>query len=147
MKKKYISKSPAQTKKIGRDISKLLGKNSSVLLFGTLGAGKTIFVKGICSGLKVKSLVNSPSFKIVNEYAGTLPVFHIDLYRLDSPEEIEELGIDDYFSANGVTLIEWAEKLVDGALPENGFKINIKVKNATTRIIEITNLNHGNFSN
>jgi len=144
MKKKYISNSPDQTKKIGRNISKLLDKNNSVLLSGALGSGKTVLVKGICDGLKVKDFVNSPSFKIVSEYSGILPVYHIDLYRLNSQDEINRLGIDDYLYGNGVTLIEWAEKLGRGTLPEHGFKINIKIKKDDTRLIELENFNYGN---
>ncbi len=136
MKNKFISKNPRETIKIGKNISKRIKKNSSVLLTGALGAGKTVLVKGICEGLKVTGFVNSPSFKIVNEYKGAMPVYHIDLYRLNSTADIAELGLDDYFFGGGVTLIEWAEKLAGGNPTESGIKVTIKPRKDGTRLIE-----------
>ena len=144
MKRKFISKNPGETKKIGREISKLIKKNSVVLLTGALGAGKTVLVKGICEGLKVTGFVNSPSFKLINEYHGKIPVYHIDLYRLNSEADIDGLGLDDYLFGGGVTLIEWAEKLAGCSPAESGFRVNIKSGKDGTRLIELEKLKNDN---
>ena len=103
-------------------------------LYGDLGAGKTQFVKGICDAFKVNEVVNSPTFTIVNEYHGTMPVFHIDLYRIKDIEEILGIGFDEYSEAGGVCLVEWAEKL-DGIIPEMRFDVKMTVVDDTTREI------------
>lgn len=103
-------------------------------LYGDLGAGKTQFVKGICEAFKVKEVVNSPTFTIVNEYHGTLPVYHIDLYRMKDIQEIFGIGFDEYSEAGGVCLVEWAEKL-DGIIPEKRFDVKMAVIDDTTREI------------
>jgi tRNA threonylcarbamoyladenosine biosynthesis protein TsaE len=85
--------------------------NDVVCLTGSLGAGKTTLVQGIAEGIGVKDYVTSPTFIIINEYQGRIPFFHVDLYRLDSVEQIEDLGIEEYFYRGGACVIEWAEKL------------------------------------
>jgi len=80
-------------------------------LTGSLGAGKTNFIQGIAQGLGVKDYVTSPTFIIINEYKGRVPLYHFDLYRLENPNAIEELGIEEYFNKGGVCVIEWSEKL------------------------------------
>ncbi|MBI5573690.1 MAG: tRNA (adenosine(37)-N6)-threonylcarbamoyltransferase complex ATPase subunit type 1 TsaE [Elusimicrobia bacterium] len=133
-----------------------------ICLFGSLGAGKTVFVQGICKGLAVKDFVNSPSFKIVNEYRGKFPVYpeprqkprfsktgmgkrqkftrcgvyHIDLYRLNSAGEINDLGLDEYIYGNGIAIIEWAEKLGKKNLPKKRIEIYIKIKSENEREIK-----------
>jgi len=112
---------------LGSKLAKTLVKKDVVCLFGSLGAGKTVLTQGICKGLKVRDFVNSPSFKIVNEYRGKFPIYHIDLYRLNSTGEISDLGLDEYIYGNGIAIIEWAEKLGKKNLPKKRFEIYIKI--------------------
>src|SRR5581483_4992437 len=107
-----ITRSPAETAALGRALAARLGAGDVVLLFGDLGAGKTAFVKGLADGLGVPAEeVSSPTFTIVQEYrGGRLPLFHVDLYRLNDPREVEDLGLEE-IAADGVLAIEWAEKL------------------------------------
>lgn len=101
---------------------------------GDLGAGKTTLIQGICEGLGIKDYVTSPSFTIINEYNGKLPVFHIDLYRLEEIESIKDLGIEEYFQKDGIIIIEWAERMFD-LLPKKALKIKIEVIDENTRNI------------
>ncbi len=105
-----ISHSPEQTQQLGVRIGELALADDIFLLVGTLGTGKTCLTQGIAWGLNIKEYALSPSFIIVRELYGRLPLYHIDLYRLDHIEEIAELGLDDYLAGNGVCVIEWAEK-------------------------------------
>jgi tRNA threonylcarbamoyladenosine biosynthesis protein TsaE len=106
------TRSEAETAAAARDVAARLSAGDVVLLFGDLGAGKTAFVKGIAEGLGVPGdQVSSPTFTLVQEYrGGRLPLFHVDLYRLDDPREVDDLGLDE-IAADGVLAIEWAEKL------------------------------------
>jgi tRNA threonylcarbamoyladenosine biosynthesis protein TsaE len=106
------TRSEAETAAAARDVAARLGAGDVVLLFGDLGAGKTAFVKGLAEGLGVPGdQVSSPTFTLVQEYrGGRLPLFHVDLYRLDDPREVDDLGLDE-IAADGVLAIEWAEKL------------------------------------
>ncbi|PIU83171.1 MAG: tRNA (adenosine(37)-N6)-threonylcarbamoyltransferase complex ATPase subunit type 1 TsaE [Elusimicrobia bacterium CG06_land_8_20_14_3_00_38_11] len=131
-----VSKSPLGTFNFGRKIAEIVKCGSVICLYGTLGAGKTVIVQGICKGLKVKGFVNSPSFKIVNEYRGKFPVYHIDLYRLNSASEINDLGLDEYIYGDGITIIEWAGKLGKKNLPKKRIEIYIKIKNENEREIK-----------
>jgi tRNA threonylcarbamoyladenosine biosynthesis protein TsaE len=105
-----ISHSPEQTQKFGTGIGELCLPGDVFLLVGSLGAGKTCLTQGIAWGLGIKEYAASPSFVVVRELYGKLPLYHIDLYRLDHIEEIVELGLDDYLYGNGVCVVEWAEK-------------------------------------
>ncbi len=134
MMERYVSKSEGETVHFGHEFAKRLRPGSLVALYGDLGAGKTQFVKGICDAFKVNEVVNSPTFTIVNEYHGTMPVFHIDLYRIKDIEEILGIGFDEYSEAGGVCLVEWAEKL-DGIIPEMRFDVKMTVVDDTTREI------------
>ena len=105
-----ISHSPEQTQKFGVFIGELCLPGDVFLLVGSLGTGKTCLTQGIAWGLGIKEYAASPSFVVVRELYGRLPLYHIDLYRLDHIEEIIELGLDDYLYGNGVCVVEWAEK-------------------------------------
>jgi tRNA threonylcarbamoyladenosine biosynthesis protein TsaE len=134
---RIISKSSQETLKIGRSISRLLSRGDIVCLFGQLGAGKTVLVKGIAAGLGISiAEVISPSFTIARQYEGRLNLAHLDLYRLDR-ESILELGYEDYLYGDSVALIEWADRL-NGYLPREYLKIRLKVISDKQRQIDIT---------
>ena len=109
----HISKSPEETVALGRALAARLQPGAIIGLKGDLGAGKTQFVRGVVAGLGAKDRVHSPTFALINEYlTGRMPVFHIDLYRLETSAAILSAGLDDFFQQKqGVTLIEWFERL------------------------------------
>ncbi|MDH4226952.1 MAG: tRNA (adenosine(37)-N6)-threonylcarbamoyltransferase complex ATPase subunit type 1 TsaE [Deltaproteobacteria bacterium] len=120
---KTVTNSVEETEALGEEFARGLKPGSVVALYGELGAGKTAFVRGIAKGLKVEANVKSPSFTIINEYkGGSLPLYHIDLYRLEGKESIEHLGLEEYVYSNGVCVIEWAER-AEHVLPENAVKV------------------------
>ena len=129
-----ITKSPEETKNLGKEVSKLTKPGDLLAFYGELGVGKTCFIQGISQGLKVKDYVTSPSFTIINEYQGKIPIYHFDLFRLDNVEEILELGYEEYFYGEGLTVIEWAEK-IEQLLPKEHLEIEIKFKDRYQRTI------------
>jgi len=137
----FVSQSPQETVSWGEALGKRLKPSQVVALIGELGAGKTCLIKGIAKGLKVhsKDEVHSPSFTLINEYSGKVPIYHMDLYRLDSEDEFCELGYEDYFYGDGVTLVEWAER-IKSLLPKGTIKIKLKVKGMQKREIRCTSL-------
>lgn len=120
-----VTRSPLETEAIGRQLGTLLKKGAFVALFGDLGGGKTCFTRGIVAAAAPESshLVASPTFAIMNEYPGPVPVYHFDFYRLGSGSEIMELGFDDYFHGEGICIVEWSERLGD-MLPTDHIKIS-----------------------
>lgn len=118
-----ISKSAEDTEKIGELIAEKLCGNEVIALFGGLGMGKTAFTRGLCRGLGVNDGVSSPTFALVNEYHGKYNIYHFDMYRVTSWEDLYSTGFFDYLD-NGVLVIEWSEN-IEGALPENAIRINI----------------------
>lgn len=131
------SNSAEETAKLGEKIGKSLKENDVIALFGPLGAGKTTLIQGVAKGLSVKDYVTSPTFILINEYTGRIPLFHIDLYRLDDAAEIKDLGIEEYFSRGGVCVIEWAEKL-SAMLPNDAKKIVIRPTDENKREIDLS---------
>jgi tRNA threonylcarbamoyladenosine biosynthesis protein TsaE len=107
----YISNSTEQTKEFAMNLAKLLQPGDVIALEGDLGAGKTTFTKGLAEGLEIKKTVNSPTFTIIKEYQGRLPLYHMDVYRLEDSDE--DLGFDEYFEGLGVTVVEWAHLIKD----------------------------------
>lgn len=107
------TKTPEETLILGENLGKCLEPGDIVLLFGDLGAGKTTLTQGICKGLGLPGgeYIRSPTFTLINEYQGKIPIYHIDLYRLENPEEIEALGLEEVLFGNGVSIVEWSEKL------------------------------------
>ncbi len=128
--------SPEETKGFGRTLAKELKAGSVVALTGPLGSGKTVLIQGICSGLGVTESVTSPSFVIINEYPGRVKVYHFDLYRLENIEEFIKLGYEEYFYGNGITLIEWAEK-IKNFLPQERMEINLEILSEKERRISV----------
>jgi len=114
-----ITASPEQTWRIGELLGARLGPGDTVCLYGDLGAGKTSFSYGVALGLEVKEqYITSPTFAFVNEYTGRVPFYHIDLYRLTDPDELENIGFEEYIDSDGVTVIEWADRAEDELPPE-----------------------------
>jgi tRNA threonylcarbamoyladenosine biosynthesis protein TsaE len=130
-----------ETAAAGRDLAARLSAGSVVLLIGDLGAGKTAFVRGLAEGLGAASdEVSSPTFTLMQEYrGGRLPLFHVDLYRLNDFREIDDLGLDE-ITADGVLAVEWAEKLRD--LPQGAVSVRITHGEGDLRTIELTNAPH-----
>ncbi|MGD6805054.1 tRNA (adenosine(37)-N6)-threonylcarbamoyltransferase complex ATPase subunit type 1 TsaE [Rossellomorea vietnamensis] len=118
----FITSGPEQTGEFAGRIAGMLIENDVLTLEGDLGAGKTTFTKGLAKGLGVKRNVNSPTFTIIKEYQGRLPLYHMDVYRLD--DSFEDLGFDEYFDGGGVTVVEWAH-LIKDQLPENRLAVTI----------------------
>ena len=131
-----ISHSPEQTQKLGIRIGELALPGDIFLLVGDLGAGKTCLTQGIAWGLGIKEYALSPSFVIVRELYGRLPLYHMDLYRLEHIEEIAELGLDDYLYGNGVCVVEWAERGLD-MLPKEHLLIQINYLSDTERSFQL----------
>lgn len=131
----FITKSATETKKLARSLSYSLKVKDVIGLIGDLGSGKTTFVKGLAKGLKIKEEeVISPSYVLMREYKGKVPLYHLDLYRLNYLEEVELLGYQDYFYGDGITCIEWADKIMP-LLPKNYLKIVFKALNPDKRKI------------
>jgi len=134
-----ISHSPEQTIEFGRRIAQDLRAGSVLALIGELGAGKTALVKGIARGLGIAQEVTSPTFTLIHEYrSGRLPLYHVDLYRLDAVEQALAIGIEEYLPRpDGVTVIEWAEK-IESLLPPRTSRIHFTALSETSRRIEVT---------
>ena len=115
-----VSNSARQTRAWGKRLGRLLQGGEIIGLTGELGSGKTCFVRGMAEGLEVDSQawIRSPTFTLINEYCGRLPVFHIDLYRIGSREELEGLNLREYFYGEGVSVIEWFDRLPAGEVDE-----------------------------
>lgn len=121
---KFHSNHEAETFNLGKDFSKSLAEGDVVALIGELGSGKTIFVKGVCSGFSVTEIPLSPTFSLINEYHGKLILYHFDFYRIKSLQELYDIGYEDYFYGNDICLIEWAN-LVEEVLPKKYFEVKI----------------------
>ena len=132
----HITHSETETAAIGRELAASLAAGDVVLLFGDLGAGKTAFVRGLADGLGVqRDEVSSPTFTLIHEYrGGRLPLFHVDLYRLNDAREIDELGLEE-FGTGAIVAIEWAEKLPRP--PENPVTVRIEHGDGDTRRVSI----------
>jgi tRNA threonylcarbamoyladenosine biosynthesis protein TsaE len=129
------SSSPEETQRLGRTIGELARPREIILLSGPLGAGKTCLAQGIAEGLGVKEGAASPSYVLMREFAGRLPLYHMDLYRLEF-EEIGELGLDDYLYGRGVCVIEWADKGL-ALMPAEHLTINLAYAGDFERNVEI----------
>ncbi|MCD8216074.1 MAG: tRNA (adenosine(37)-N6)-threonylcarbamoyltransferase complex ATPase subunit type 1 TsaE [Clostridiales bacterium] len=124
MKNVYETHSGEETEKIGFELGLKAEAGEIYCISGDLGAGKTCFTKGFARGLGVKDHITSPTFTIVNEYEGRLPLYHFDVYRLEGEDELYDIGADEYFFGNGVCVIEWAETVRE-AIPAAAVWIGI----------------------
>jgi len=133
-----ISESARKTLAIGKLIARNLNKGDIVCLFGDLGSGKTVLTKGLACALGVdKRQIVSPTFVLIREYQGKVPIYHFDLYRLNKPEDILGLGYEEYFFDEGITVVEWADKL--GVLrPKEFLKIELRVLGEKKRQLRIS---------
>jgi tRNA threonylcarbamoyladenosine biosynthesis protein TsaE len=131
----FISNSPAETEAVGRQVAENIGVGSVLALKGDLGSGKTLFVKGVVDGLGSSADVTSPTFTILHEYrGGRLPVYHFDLFRVENPQALARLGLDDYFFGDGISVIEWADRFPE-FVPEQARWIFFEIKSETQRAI------------
>ena len=133
----FISKCEAETVRAGEELAAGLTAGSVIALRGGLGAGKTAFTRGIAAGLGLKTAVSSPTFTIVNEYLGDIPLFHFDMYRLESEDELFDIGWDEYLERGGICVVEWSEK-VAAAIPLNAIIVSIENLGGDMRRIEIS---------
>jgi len=134
--KVYKTSSPEETFAVGKALAGKLKANDILLLEGDLGVGKTVFTKGLAEGLGILRTIKSPTFNIVKEYEGTLTLYHFDLYRIEDPEELFEIGFEGYLSAGGICVIEWPQ-IADDSIPEDALHITIERDGAEQRIITI----------
>lgn len=133
---RIVTDSEASTIKLGENIGKVLEPGDIISLTGDLGAGKTQLTKGIAAGLGVVDYVTSPTFIIVNEYEGRIPLYHFDVYRINDIQEMYEIGFDEYLFGKGVCVIEWGD-IVSDLLPEKIIRINMKKIDDNIREISI----------
>ena len=132
----YITTSPEQTEAVGRALGKVLAPGAVLAYRGDLGAGKTAFTRGLAKGLGATDAVTSPTYTIVNEYlSGRLPLFHFDMYRLTSSEELWDIGWEDYLERGGVCAVEWSENVADAMT--GAIVVNIEKTGEDTRRITI----------
>ena len=131
-----LTNSESETLDVARSLGKTLSAGAVVALTGDLGAGKTVFAQGIAESLDIREQITSPTFTLINEYRGRLLLYHMDLYRLDSTREIEDIGIVDYLYGDGVCVIEWAEKLRE-MMPPNAIAVSLRPSGKTRREIQI----------
>jgi len=132
----YISYSEADTVKIGKTLAANLEPGTVVAMYGDLGSGKTAMVRGMAQGLGLNARVSSPTFTIVNEYLGEIPLFHFDMYRLGDADELFEIGWEDYIQRGGICAVEWSEN-VEEAFYSDTVRVYFEKLDDTTRRIRI----------
>ena len=132
----FISKSEIETFNIAKNLSKKLASGDVVLLEGPLGAGKSIFIRGILKGLGINENVPSPTFTLVNEYKAAKNIYHFDLYRINDPYELYEIGFEEYIYSDGISLIEWASKAGE-LVPDKAMQVDINIISDNERKINI----------
>lgn len=132
-----ITKSPEQTELLGKKLAELLRPGDVIAYYGDLGAGKTAFTRGLAAGLGIREAVTSPTYTIVNEYlSGRMPLFHFDMYRLSSSEELFDIGWEDYLARGGVCAVEWSENVADAMQGAISVRIGRDSDEQRTIIIE-----------
>lgn len=131
-----VTRGPGETQALGRRIGEMMQGGELVLMVGDLGAGKTCMTQGIAWGLGVVEYARSPTFVLVSEYEGRHTLYHADLYRIDDPLEIEDLGLDETYGNGGICVVEWAEK-GDWLFPEDNLRVDITVIGAEERVVEL----------
>jgi tRNA threonylcarbamoyladenosine biosynthesis protein TsaE len=139
MSRQVVSQSAVDTQALGEQLGRFLEAGDIVCLYGELGSGKTVLSKGIAKGLGVseKHAVRSPSFVLIQRYQGRVPMYHADLYRLDGPADIADIGLREFLGGDGVAVIEWADKL-DASSPSERLDIALAHQTEQTRLITVT---------
>jgi tRNA threonylcarbamoyladenosine biosynthesis protein TsaE len=132
---KFISRSEKETFQYAKSLSEKIKPGNVFLIQGSLGAGKSVFIRGAARGLGVLDPMPSPTFTIVNEYIGKYPVYHFDFYRINDPVELFEIGFEDYIYSDGISFIEWPSK-AGNLIPDKCINVNIDFKN-NERVINI----------
>ena len=132
----FVTSSPEETVELGKKIGSLLKSGDVIAMQGTLAAGKTTITKGIAAALGVDDTITSPTFCLISEYQGKMPLYHMDVYRLNGAEDFAELGTDEMIYGNGVSVIEWSEKIMT-ELPKRTILLKITPQEDGTRLIEI----------
>ncbi len=140
----FRTNSPEETIDLGYKIGLLLKKGDVIAMQGTLAAGKTTITKGIAKALEIKDTITSPTFCLISEYSGRMPLYHMDVYRLDGAEDFVNLGTDDMIYGDGVSIIEWSEKIMS-ELPKKTIILNITPKADGSRLITIDNWTNGDI--
>ncbi len=140
----FTTKTPEETIELGRKIGRLLKKGDIIAMQGTLAAGKTTITKGIAESLGVLDTITSPTFCLISEYEGKMPLYHMDVYRLEGTDDFENLGTDDMLYGDGVSIIEWSEKIMD-ALPKKTIILKLEPQDDGSRIISIENWKNGDI--
>ena len=132
----FITHSEQETMELGIKMGKLLEAGDIVLLYGNLGAGKTVLTRGIALGLDAKDVVTSPTYTLMHRYEGRVPVYHFDLYRLKGPDEVLDLGYEEVFYGDGVSIVEWPERL-EYLCPEEYVRVEIEIAGEGKREITV----------
>lgn len=136
----FYTKNERETEALGRRLAASVRPGTVIALYGGMGAGKTAFVRGFAEGMGLKARVSSPTFTIVNEYLGAVPLFHFDMYRLSSSDELFDIGWEDYLTRGGVLAVEWSEN-VDDVFDADTVKVEIeRGENDGERKITVINL-------
>lgn len=138
----FYTKTPEETIALGVKIGNKLKKGDVIAMQGTLAAGKTTITKGIAQALGISDTITSPTFCLISEYYGKMPLYHMDVYRLDGGEDFINLGTDDMIYGDGVSIIEWSEKIMD-ELPKKTIILRITPNEDGSRKIEIENWQNG----
>ena len=139
----FFSRSPDQTRRVGLRLGALLKTGDLICLDGDLGSGKTTLAQAIAEGAGVdeREYVNSPTFAVLHEYGGRIPIYHMDFYRLGSSEDVLALGLDEYLYGDGLALIEWFERAED-VLPESVLVVHLSFVNTNSRAISLHSSDH-----
>lgn len=137
--KSIVTQNDRETERAGARLAPLLTPGTVVAFYGDLGAGKTTFIRGLAGALGITQAVTSPTYTIVNEYEGNLPLFHFDMYRLQSADELFDIGWEDYLERGGILAVEWSEN-VEEAFPADTVRVRIEKEGEETRRITLENL-------
>ena len=139
---KFVTNNTEETIELGKNIGNYLRKGDVIAMQGTLAAGKTTITKGIAQSLDISETITSPTFCLISEYEGKMPLYHMDVYRLDNEEDFANLGTEDMIYGNGVSIIEWSEKIMN-ELPKKTIILKIEPQEDGSRIITLDNWPYG----
>lgn len=139
---KFVTNNTEETIELGKKIGNYLRKGDIIAMQGTLAAGKTTITKGIAQSLDISETITSPTFCLISEYEGKMPLYHMDVYRLDNEEDFANLGTEDMIYGNGVSIIEWSEKIMN-ELPKKTIILKIEPQEDGSRIITLDNWPYG----